>query len=277
MISLSRTGRPLTNRYCPSALARVSDGCGGKSFDHYALAFAAHLDGAGAKIRAQDIAEPRQPAGRAGQRRGPGDGRAFFAGQREGDVRPRHREPAHHLADRFGLGAVGLEKFQARRRRIKQIADLDAGALRKCRRHDVRFLAAFDRQRPGVRLAGVARGDAELGNRADRGQRLAAKPQRADLQQVLIVEFGGGVAIHRQRQIATGHAAAVVGDADPPPAAAIGENVDPARAGIDGIFHQFLDHARGPLDHFAGGDAIDDLFGKLADRHGLWRLAGLER
>src|SRR6267143_1764931 len=30
MISLSRTGRPLTNKYCPSALARVSDGAAAK-------------------------------------------------------------------------------------------------------------------------------------------------------------------------------------------------------------------------------------------------------
>ena len=115
----------------------------------------------------------------------------------------------------------------------------------------------------------MARGDAEFRHRADRGQRLAAKPQRADLQQVLVVEFGGGVAIHRQRQIGMGHAAAIVGDADPPPAAAIGENVDPAGAGVDGVLHQFLDHAGGTLDHFAGGDAVDDLFGKLADGHGL--------
>src|SRR3954470_15898012 len=64
-----------------------------------------------------------------------------------------------------------------------------------------------------------------------------------------------------------GHAAAVVGDADPPPAAAIGENVDAAGAGIDGVFDQFLDHARGAFDHLAGGDAVDDLFGELADGH----------
>ena len=108
-----------------------------------------------------------------------------------------------------------------------------------------------------------------LRHRADRGQRLAAKPQRADPQQILVVELGGGVAVDRQRQIAMGHAAAVVGDADPPPAAAIGENVDPAGAGVDGVFHQFLDHARRTLDHFAGGDAVDDLFGELADGHGL--------
>ncbi len=39
---------------------------GGKSFDHDAFALGADLDGAFAKIRAQDIAEPGQPAGEPG-------------------------------------------------------------------------------------------------------------------------------------------------------------------------------------------------------------------
>ena len=129
-----------------------------------------------------------------------------------------------------------------------------------------------------MRLAGMARGDAEPGDRANRGQRLAAKSERADLQQVLIVEFGRGMAIHRQREVASGHAAAVVGDADPPPAAAVGEDVDPACAGIDGVFDQLFHHAGGALNDFAGGDAVDELFGELADGHGRssnssdWRL-----
>ena len=77
------------------------------------------------------------------------------------------------------------------------------------------------------------------------------------------------MAVDRQRQIGMGHAAAVVGDADPPPAAAIGEDVDPAGAGVDGVLDQFLDHARRPFHHLAGGDAVDDLFWELADGHGL--------
>src|SRR6185312_11442746 len=47
----------------------------------------------------------------------------------------------------------------------------------------------------------------------------------------------------------------------------VGEDVDAARAGVDGVFDQFLDHARGTFDHLAGGDAVDDLFGELADGH----------
>ncbi len=109
-----------------------------------------------------------------------------------------------------------------------------------------------------MRLAGMARGDGEPRHRADRGQRLAAKPERADAQQVVAVELGGGVALDRQRQIGAGHAAAVVGDADQPPAAAVGEDLDPARAGVDRVLDQLLDHARRPLDHLAGGDAVDD-------------------
>ena len=59
------------------------------------------------------------------------------------------------------------------------------------------------------------------------------KPSVRIAQQVVVVELGGGVALDRQREVGAGHAAAVVGDADQPPAAAIGEDVDPAGAGVD--------------------------------------------
>ncbi len=77
------------------------------------------------------------------------------------------------------------------------------------------------------------------------------------------------MAVYRERQIGCGHAAAIVGNADPPPSAAIGKDVDPAGAGVDSVFNEFLDHARRTFDHLAGGDAVDDLFGELADGHGL--------
>ena len=96
------------------------------------------------------------------------------------EVLDHHGEAPHHFADRFGFGAVGLEKLQPCRGGIKQIADLDAGAVRERSRHDLRFRAALDRQRPCMRLRGVAGGDAELCHRADRGQGLAAEPERAN-------------------------------------------------------------------------------------------------
>ena len=124
-----------------------------------------------------------------------------------------------------------------------------------------------------MRLAGVARGDGQPRHRADRGQRLAAEAERADGEQVVAGELGGGVALDGEFEIGARHAGAVVGDADQPAAAAVGDDVDAAGAGIERVLDQLLDHARRPLDHLAGGDAVDDCFRQLADGHGGLLLA----
>ena len=104
-------------------------------------------------------------------------------------------------------------------------------------------------------------------DRADRRQRLAAEAERVDLHQVVAVELGGGVALDREFQVAAAHAAAVVGDANKPPAAAVGRDLDLGRAGVERVLDQLLDHAGGALDHLAGGDAVDRGFGKASDGH----------
>ncbi len=122
----------------------------GVAFDHDAVALGAHLDGVGAEFRAEHVGEPRQPPGRARQRRGPGHRRALVAAEREGDVRPAHRQPPHHLAHGLGFAAVALEELQPRRRGVEQVVDLDAGAFGQRRGLDLRLGAAVDRDRPGV-------------------------------------------------------------------------------------------------------------------------------
>ena len=117
-----------------------------------------------------------------------------------------------------------------------------------------------------LRLAGVARGDGEPRHRADRGQRLAAKAERTDLQQIVAVELGGGVALDREREVGARHAGAVVGNADQPAPAAVGRDLDPRGAGVERVLDQFLDHARRALDHLAGGDAVDQWFRKAGGR-----------
>ncbi len=76
------------------------------------------------------------------------------------------------------------------------------------------------------------------------------------------------MALNRELEIGARHAAAVVADADQPPPAAVGDDLDPGRAGVERVLDQFLDDARRPLDHLAGGDAVDQIFRKLADGHG---------
>ena len=53
--------------------------------------------------------------------------------------------------------------------------------------------------------------------------------------------------------------AAVVGDFDQLEPAGVEPDRDLRRAGIERIFHKFLERARRPLDDLARGDAIDEL------------------
>ena len=100
----------------------------------------------------------------------------------------------------------------------------------------------------------------------DRGQRLAAKPERADAEQIVgLGQFAGGVGGQGQRQLLDRNAAAVIDDPDHFQPALADRNVDPRRAGVDGVLHQLFHHARRPLDHLAGGDFVDQRWGKLTD------------
>src|SRR5262249_19082457 len=171
--------------------------------------------------------------------------------------------------------AVAFQKFEPRRRRVEEVAHLDARAFAERARFDLRFAAAVDRDRPAVRLAGVARGDGETRDRADRGQRLAAEAERADVEQIVFGQVGGGGASPRHGEVVMRLAGAVVAAADHPPAAAVGHDLDAGRAGIERVFHEFLDHARRTLHHLARRDAVDDAFGELAYGHPLsWRRIG---
>ena len=157
--------------------------------DGDAVALRRDLDRVGAEIGAEQIAKARETPGRAGERRGKADRRALFAGEREGDIRPAHGEPAHHLAHRFGLGAVELEELQPRRRGVEEIAHLDAGALPERGGLERGLRAGVDFDRPGMRLALVARRDREPRHRADRGQSLAAKAERVDGDEIVVGKF----------------------------------------------------------------------------------------
>src|SRR5665647_2713426 len=253
---------PVTWAAANDELGRLGDVLG-SDFRANALALGIDRDGVRAEVRPEHVAQ----AAKLVIGCGPGDGRALLAGQRERNIRPAHGEAPHHLAHGLRLAAVGLEEFQPRRRRVKKIAHLDAGALAQRRRLHVRFLAGIDGDRPCMRLSFMARGDRQARHRADRRQCLTAKAERVDGQQIVASELRGGVTIDRQRQIDARHALAVVADADQPSAAAVGEHVDAARAGVEGILNQFFDDARRPLDHLPGGDAVDDGLGQLADGH----------
>ncbi len=193
--------------------------------------------------------------------------RALVAREREGDVGPRESEPLHHLGDGGALDALRFHEFQPRRRRIEQIAHLDARANRESGRLELRFSPRIDRQLVGVTGARRPACKREPRDRADRGQRLAAEAERHDRGEIVARELRGGVALDSEREIARVHAGAVVGDANETQAAAGSRDLDAARAGIERILDQFLDDARGTLDDLTGGDAVDEVWRQLADGH----------
>ena len=106
----------------------------------------------------------------------------------------------------------------------------------------------------------------EPANAGDARQRLAAETHRGNGRQILRpLDFARGMAFQRKQRVIAAHARAVIGHAHQASPARPNFDRDFLRPGIEGVFDQFLDHARRPLHHFAGGDLVGDLLGKQLD------------
>ena len=68
----------------------------------------------------------------------------------------------------------------------------------------------------------------------------------------------------RQRHVRARHAAAIIGNLDQVQPAGGQPYMNTIRAGIDGVFDQFLERTGGPFHDFAGGDAVYQMFGQSA-------------
>ena len=69
-------------------------------------------------------------------------------------------------------------------------------------------------------------------------------------------DFARGVAAEGEGEIVLVDAAAVVAHPQQFLAALFQLDIDPAGAGVEAVFEQFLEHRCRALDHFAGGDLI---------------------
>ena len=151
--------------------------------------------------------------------------------------------------------AVGLQEFAPRGRVEKQVAHDHRRALGAAGLVHVLNVARVERHvRAGCRAA-LPRRERDVRHGADRGQRLAAKAQRADGGQILRrAQFARRVAQEGRRQLARRDAAAVVADAKIGHAAVFHLYRHALRAGVDGVIQQLLDNARRALEHLAQGD-----------------------
>lgn len=157
------------------------------------------------------------------------------------------------------LGFFGTQKFAPRRGVEKQVAYFDAGAARMRRRRYPRLHPpAFGHYaKAAARIIKGVGGQRQARDRADRGQRFAAKPQRADALQITeALYFAGGMTGKRQRQIIFGDPYAIVAHLDQARAALLNLDLDTPACRIDGVFDQLFGHRGRALDHLAGGNLV---------------------
>ena len=232
------------------------------------LALGEDRHGVVGEIPAHDRAEPLETRLRGVARyRRQLDRRPRPVAQIEPDTGMGHADPVDRF-DRVGhFGRRRLEELEPRRSGVEQVADLDPGAGGVGGRLHPALAAALDGDAPGAVGAVRAAGEGQPGDGADRRQRLAAKPEGGDVLEVVVGKLRGGVALDRQLELGGGHPGAVVGNRDQRPAAVADDHVDPRRPGVDAVLHQLLDRRRRPLDHLAGGDAVDDGLGEPAQGH----------
>jgi hypothetical protein len=182
---------------------------------------------------------------------------------REGDRRMRHRQAAHDV-EAGGIFRLGrAQEFAPRGHPGEELVDGDAGAGRQCGGPFGHQHAIVDGAVPAIGAARPAI-DRQARDRRDRGQRLAPETERRDILDRVVGHLGGGMALQRQGHVLRIHAAAVIADLDPVEPAARQAHGDARRAGIQRVFDDFLERAGGSFDHFACGNAIDQMFGQTA-------------
>ena len=188
--------------------------------------------------------------------------------QAETDVKPRERQALDQARDMAQLGGVAAHELAPRRHVEEEVPHLDGRTGQLRRGPDLARDPALTADLGPLRDAVRVRGHAQPRHGSDRGQRLAAKAERADgLQIIERGDLAGRVTGQRQRQFRGRDAAAVIAHAHQADAATLDVDFDAPGAGVQAVFDDFLDDRRRPLDHFAGSDLVNEFAGEYADSH----------
>src|SRR6185312_15518993 len=129
-------------------------------------------------------------------------------------VRTGERQPLDEPRDVTRLRRRAAHELAPGRNVEKEIADLDRGARRMCRRPHGRYLATVDADLRGPLFMGRTGDDPQPRHGAYRGKRLAAKAEGDDRREIIERrDLAGGVPADRYRQLLRREAAAVIADA----------------------------------------------------------------
>ena len=232
--------------------------------------------GVGCELPAQNGGQARKPTLRSWRLGDEPKNAASVEIEREAHRLAGHGGAFDLLRDRHGLGARRLHELQSGRRGVKEIAHLDAGAVRSGEggRRDRAHGAALNGDGMALVQALAARGDVQARDCADRGQGLPAKTERGDAQKVedavrAGTELRGRMALYGQRQLIGRQTRPVISHQDARQASAVRLDLQLGGPGVEGVLHQLLHRAGRTLHHLAGGDAVHEIQGQAVNGHGL--------
>ena len=217
--------------------------------------------------RAQAFAQRRQ-AGFDVFLRGYGGqlpGEPAVPGKCEGDLRVRQRGQREVMLDVGGLGFFRAQELAARGQVEEELAHFDAGARGGPGGADFKDFAAVDDDLRGLGRSGIAfaRGQGKPADAGDAREGFASEAHGGDGGEVLgALDFAGGVPLEAEQGVVAAHAQAIVRHADEAASAGLDFDGEAARAGVEGIFDEFLDDAGRTLDHFARGDLVGHVLGE---------------
>ena len=235
----------------------------------HALALGVDGERVAREVAAHDQREPGEPSNRCVLVRPVAQHGAAVVDQGEADGRMAHGKAVDGVRGMARFGAWRLEELEPCRRGIEEVRHRDGGPLRAGGGRTRGGGAASGFDRPGVVGPGPAAGERQPADGGNGGKRLAAEAEGLDRPKIAVLgEFGGGVAGQRKRQLVAVHAAAVVGDPNEAAAALLQRNLDGARACIDGVLDQLLDHRCRPLDYLSRRDSIDHALRQETNSHG---------
>ena len=162
------------------------------------------------------------------------------------------------LPDTRELRLRGAHEFPARRHIKKQIAHGNIRARRQAGIADLLNLAAKYQDFRSRHGPGPIRGQRELRNGRNRGQRFPSKTHRGDAVQIRqLPQLAGGMALNGQQSAFAIHAQPVIAHPHQTPTAIHHIHLNALGAGINRVFNQFLQHRRRPLNHLTGGNLVD--------------------
>ena len=164
------------------------------------------------------------------------------------------------------LCGVGLQELSARRDAVEQVRHADRCPHGQARRLHAHQLAAREFHTRALFFPCGASLEQQPRYRRDRGQRLTAKSQGSDREQVVGgTQFGRGVPLKSQQRVVMAHPAAVVDDPDHALAARFDFDAHRTRARVEGVLEQLFHHRSGPLDHLTGGNPVRYRFRQYAN------------